>query len=171
MTDGLLPYLQNLFHFLHTVQYWYLLYTVHVEFHTCNNKSHDYHYITTLYGSRFTYVFTPKQHFSLISFYSIIMSENENSGEKDVELGPLISKKVDMTHEHDHTKKEMEASTTLPILEPSEKGTSHHSRKALNSCFLYCFCSVAMVLANKSLASRYVLYICTLVYILTSCNK
>ena len=39
---------------------------------------------------------------------------------------------------------------------PVEKSGSN-SGKALSSCALYCFCSVSMVLVNKSLASRSVL--------------
>jgi hypothetical protein len=64
--------------------------------------------------------------------------------EKDVEMGPLIAKKDVDNEEH----------TTQVESRPEPEKVVHNSRKALNSCFLYCLCSVAMVLANKSLASR-----------------
>ena len=67
---------------------------------------------------------------------------SENSG-KDVEMGPLIPKKVDVANEDHKTD-----------LESQPEKNIHSSHKALHSCILYCFCSVSMVLANKSLASR-----------------
>jgi len=74
--------------------------------------------------------------------YKSNMSENSNS-EKDVEMGPLIPKKADAAMEG--PKAHVESQPEKHI---------HSSRKALNSCILYCFCSVSMILANKSLASR-----------------
>ena len=38
----------------------------------------------------------------------------------------------------------------------NKDGLSYSSMRAITSCLLYCFCSVSMVLVNKSLASRLV---------------
>lgn len=59
------------------------------------------------------------------------MSGNKD---KDVELGPLIDKKED---------------------DKKKTGGPSSAGKALSSCALYSFCSVSMVLVNKSLASSY----------------
>jgi hypothetical protein len=37
-------------------------------------------------------------------------------------------------------------------------GSSGSAGKAITSCLMYSFCSVSMVLVNKSLASRYVIF-------------
>jgi len=68
------------------------------------------------------------------------------STEKDVEmLEPLVSKTPD----------ELESSPSEERKLEESKPTIDY-RKAVNASLLYCFCSVSMVLANKSLASRYV---------------
>ena len=69
------------------------------------------------------------------------MSSSGNS-EKDVEMvAPLVAKKSE--EEPQSVKQTVEETKSVDY------------RKAFNSSMLYCFCSVSMVLANKSLASRY----------------
>lgn len=47
--------------------------------------------------------------------------------------------------------------TTSPTSTAAAMNTGS-SGKAITSCIMYSFCSVSMVLVNKSLASRYVIY-------------
>ena len=61
--------------------------------------------------------------------------------EKDVEMGGLLDKKPEET-----------------VTSKAERQNSNS--KALISCALYSFCSVSMVLVNKSLVSRSVPNIC-----------
>ena len=81
---------------------------------------------------------------------------------QDVELAPLVdqSSSQDMTQD----------SGTSPQSSSSSAGNSKSlttgaNGKVIYACTLYSFCSVAMVLTNKSLASRYVVY-CPVVYCL-----
>jgi len=46
-----------------------------------------------------------------------------------------------------------------PQLDDKKKGSTGSNSKAISSCMLYAFCSVSMVLVNKSLASSYNKYI------------
>ena len=55
----------------------------------------------------------------------------------DVEMQKLVDKKPEPA-----------------VLSPSAKEKAASATKALYSCALYSFCSVSMVLVNKSLASR-----------------
>lgn len=112
---------------------------------------------------------------SFLSFYPIqalssIMSVKTDlpSGEQDVEKGPLVPPSHDAATEgHPTTPRHRHHSPTRAFSPPSGKaapsnGQSHdHDRaskggagKVIYSCFMYSFCSVSMVLTNKSLASR-----------------
>jgi hypothetical protein len=81
-------------------------------------------------------------------------SSNRRAGGKeheenyqDVELAPLVT---------DHT--EDSGTPSKPSVSVSATSlTAGASGKVLYACTLYSFCSVSMVLTNKSLASRYVL--------------
>lgn len=54
-----------------------------------------------------------------------------------------------------------------PLNAPKIQRPAVNNQKAISSCLLYCFCSVSMVLVNKSLASRYV-RVCRLEDVFTS---
>jgi hypothetical protein len=71
-------------------------------------------------------------------------SNMSESSDKDVEMAPLVPKNSETVSEGNKAEQENHQ---------TEKH-AYSSRKALNSSLLYCFCSVSMVLANKSLASR-----------------
>ena len=66
---------------------------------------------------------------------------------------------VELTNTESLSLSNTDKSEELPLTNKSRssKEDSHHTStsKVLSSCFLYMFCSVAMVLVNKSLASRY----------------
>jgi len=66
-----------------------------------------------------------------------------SSKDKDIEKGPLLDNKGDI-------------GDSLPIVVEKKKDASG---SAISSCLLYSFCSVSMVLVNKSLASSYNKYI------------
>jgi len=66
-----------------------------------------------------------------------------SSKDKDIEKGPLLDSKGDN-------------GDSLPL---DNKKKSGSGGKAVSSCALYAFCSVSMVLVNKSLASSYNKYI------------
>lgn len=77
-------------------------------------------------------------------------------GGDDVELGPLLGKEDESDHSNvdldDDDPNEKEPSplkgSVLRLLQ------STGSIKSLSACALYSFCSVSMILVNKSLASR-----------------
>jgi hypothetical protein len=83
---------------------------------------------------------------------------SRGSHSDDVELGPLLGKDDESDHSNvdldDDDPNEKEPSPlkggVLRLLQSSG------SVKALSACALYSFCSVSMILVNKSLASRYV---------------
>ncbi len=68
--------------------------------------------------------------------------DNQKNDSTDPEIGKLIEPKANT-----QTVKDSAAYAE------SKKGSAG---KAVSSCLLYTFCSVSMVLVNKSLASRYV---------------
>eukprot|EP00586_Coscinodiscus_wailesii_P005479 CAMPEP_0172488504 /NCGR_PEP_ID=MMETSP1066-20121228/18044_1 /TAXON_ID=671091 /ORGANISM="Coscinodiscus wailesii, Strain CCMP2513" /LENGTH=380 /DNA_ID=CAMNT_0013255755 /DNA_START=163 /DNA_END=1305 /DNA_ORIENTATION=+ len=97
----------------------------------------------------------------------------QKGGFTDVEMGPLIGSPTTQTHER---KKRVgdDSSESEPLIvgktsladigkEEPPAGSSKYAKqstggsggKALMSCAMYCFCSVSMVLVNKSLASSY----------------
>jgi hypothetical protein len=93
-----------------------------------------------------------------ISSKKAMPPSQHSRGSDDVELGPLLSKE----DESDHSNVDLDDDDPNEK-EPSPlKGSfvrllqSSGSLKSLSACVLYSFCSVSMILVNKSLASRYV---------------
>jgi hypothetical protein len=88
-----------------------------------------------------------------------ITPKQQEENYHDVELAPLVTpSSQDHTEDSGTPSKPSAAATSLTPLNMFKSLTSGSSGKVLYACTLYSFCSVSMVLFNKSLASRYVIY-------------
>lgn len=82
-------------------------------------------------------------------------NQNNEDGGVDVEHSKLLEVPASPSISHSENDEDDNKVATSPRSQNKDV-LSYSSVKAITSCLLYSFCSVSMVLVNKSLASRLV---------------